>query len=138
MEVVDDDRRLAKVDVAGVRRNAGQRHSYVRHQLRVFFAIQEKRAECIDREQPTPEKQRAFLSGPQRGEFIKQRQRAIAVRRHVRQREIVGEKEVFERGDGKRNEAADRHSGIARAFREQRASCEDTGYARYKGVCGGK
>ena len=94
------------------------------------LAIQEQHEERVDREQPGPEKQRAFLSGPERGEFIEAWEGAIAVLDDVDDGEIVGEEEIFQAGDGDRHQDEDGHAGVARAFGEQRAARDDACYAR--------
>ena len=105
--------------------HARKHDAHVRHQLRMLLAIQEQREENVDRKQQAPQQQRAFLSRPQSGEFVIKRQGAVAVRGHIGHRKIVGEEEIFKRGDGKGDQSEHRHAGVARALRQQSAARND-------------
>ena len=105
--------------------NTGERDADVGHQFRMLAAIQKQRQEDVDRQQPAPPEQGTFLPGPERREFVVERQGAVAVRGDVGEREIVGEEKILKRGDGEGDEAERRHSGIARAFRHQNAARDD-------------
>jgi len=100
----------------------------------MFFAVQEKRGEGIDGEQPTPEKQRAFLSRPKSGKLVKKRQGVVAVLRHIRHGEIVGEEEVFERCHCQRDKAKNRHAGIPGALGERGTAGDNADYSGYEGI----
>src|SRR5579872_6889926 len=91
----------------------------------MLIAVQKQRKESVDREQPTPEKQRAFLAGPQRRELIEGRQGAIAVLRHVGHRKIVGEEKILEAADGECYKAEDGHACVTRTFLQERLAGYD-------------
>jgi hypothetical protein len=82
----------------------------------MLIAIRDKGGENIDREEPAPKQERAFLAGPQRRKFIEGRQGTIAVRCHVGHRKIVGEEIVFERADREGDEREDGNPCIVRAL----------------------
>ena len=116
--------------------DAAENHADVGHQLGMFFAIDEERDEGVDRKQPTPEKQRAFLPRPQRGEFIVSGQGAIAVLRHIRHGEIVLEKERDQTADAQSNQREDCHSRIAGALDQERMARADADDSGNKSVGG--
>src|SRR5271156_3191696 len=84
--------------------HARENYADVRHQLRMALAIQEKNQERVNREQPGPEEQRAFLTGPERGKFIEAGEGAIAVFDYVHDGKIVGEEKIFQAADGDRHQ----------------------------------
>src|SRR4029077_7185727 len=92
----------------------------------------------ISAEQERPEKKRAFLASPQRSDLIDKQQRAVAVLRHIGEREIIAEEEILDRADRKRDEKEDGETRIARALDEQRTARDDSSDSGAKGVDGGK
>src|SRR5690348_2896945 len=94
------------------------------------FAVGEERDERKDREQPAPEKQRAFLSRPERGEFIPPGKIAIAVLDDVSDGKIVLKEKGNQAGHRQRNQKKSSHARVARALDKQRtarANADDSG-----------
>ena len=98
------------------------------------LAIQKQNEKCVDRKQPGPEEQRAFLAGPESGKLIEAGESAIAVLHHIDDGKIVGEEEIFQAADGDRHQDEDGHAGVARALGQQRASCDDACDSRHDRV----
>ena len=104
----------------------------------MFIAINEEREKSVGGKQPGPQKQRALLSGPQSGELVVKRQRAVAVRSHVSHRKIIGEKIVLEARHRKGDEYEYRHSSVARTLSEESLAGYDAYYAGADCVHGSK
>jgi len=95
--------------------------------------------EPVGRQQQGPEQQRAFLTGPQNGEFVGSGKILIAVMKDVGDREIVG-KGGGDEYDGSEQDGAERgDAGAARGFPEafgsgpandQRDRADDEGIGR--------
>src|SRR5580700_6701820 len=79
----------------------------------------EEGGKCVSGKQPCPQKQRAFLSGPESGKFVVKRQRAIAMRRHIRHGKIIGEEIVLEAADRDGDQNTNCQSGVPSALRQQ-------------------
>ncbi len=80
--------------------HAGQHHADIGHQLPIFITVNQQDGEDINGQQKTPEQQRAFLTGPQRGDLIKRSEIAIAMRDHIGDPVAIAEKQVNEAGSG--------------------------------------
>src|SRR5450755_2612814 len=104
----------------------------------MLIAVNKYGEKGVGGEQPSPQKQRAFLPGPDRGKLVIKRQRAIAVRRHVSHRKIISEEIVFEARHRKGDEHKHRHPSVARTLSEEGFASYDTGYARADRVHGRK
>lgn len=100
----------------------------------MFLAIKEKSQEHVDRKKEAPPEKRAFLAGPESGEFVKAGKSAIAMFGDVGKREIVGEKEEFKRSYGGEDQEEDGHAGVLSAAGEQRAASEDSDQSGDEGV----
>src|SRR6185437_14139373 len=88
----------------------------------ILLAIREERDESPYGEQPAPKKERAFLSRPERSQFVPAREGAVAVFDDVSEREIILEEGDDQASYGQRDQKKNGHSGVARAFNEQRAA----------------
>src|SRR5580693_3236798 len=94
----------------------------------MLSAIGPEDGENIDGKNQAPEKQRAFLVGPQCGKFEECGLAAAAGFDDIGDRKIICEVEIFEAGNGDDDQSADGHSSVACAFDEKRiagADCED-------------
>src|SRR6185437_7256401 len=118
--------------------NTAENHANVGHQLRMFFAICEERDESPYGEQPAPEKQRALLPRPERGEFIPARQRAVAVFDDVSERKIILEEGDDEASYRQRDQKENGHSGVASALDKQRTTRANADNAADESVSGGE
>ncbi len=74
--------------------------------------------ERVGREQQRPEKQRAFLSGPEHGKLVRGRQFAVAVVKDVCDRKVVVEGRVHQGDGGERYCSENGDSRAARRFAE--------------------
>jgi hypothetical protein len=79
----------------------------------MFPSVRKESGTYINRKQETPEEQRAFLARPERGKFVVRGESAVAVRRDVSHRIIVGVKQVPQAEGSNPDEDADREAGIA-------------------------
>ena len=114
--------------------HAHQDHANVRHQLGMFAAVGKQNRKNINRQQKAPEKQRALLPRPDRREFKKRRESAVAVLHHVSHGEVVGQKKIRQAAEPQPDKHANRHARMARALDQQRTPRDDRGYAPTKGI----
>ena len=111
-----------------------QDHPHVRHQLGMFAAVGKQDRKNINRQQEAPEKQRALLARPDRREFEKRRERAVAVLHHVGHGEVVGLKKIRQAAEPQPDQHANRHAGVACALDQQRTPRDDGRDAPAKGI----
>ena len=104
----------------------------------MLLAVQEERGEGVNRKQPAPKEQRAFLPRPEGGELVEQRQGAVAVLGNVRHREIISEEKIFQRRYGEGHQAEDGHACIARALGENGTAGDNAYDSGDKGIDGGQ
>ena len=116
--------------------HAGHHYADVRHQLAIFVAVSDQNGQHIDGQQEAPKEQRAFHARPQRRNFIKRGKVPVAVRNHIRDGVIVGEKQIYQAEGSEKNQTARGHARLARAFDQQWVTRDDCRNASDKGIHG--
>ena len=105
--------------------NAGENHSHVRHQFAVFIPVGNQDRENVNRKEEAPEKKRAFLASPQRSDFIKRSECAVAMGDNVCRGKIVTEEEIFQTERGDKNQAAGCDTRLPRALNKKWMAGDD-------------
>src|ERR1019366_8157429 len=85
----------------------------VRHHVAVLAAVGEDHDGGVSGEQPTPEKQRTFLSAPPSGELIKQWHAAVTMLGNIGETEVARDETVDQDAGADRDE---RPNGVDRAL----------------------
>jgi hypothetical protein len=96
--------------------HSGKNNAHVGHQFTILIAIGQQYRDDIDRQEKTPEQQRAFLARPQSGYFEESGKVAIAVGNHIRYGVVVAEEKINQAECGGENQSADRDACLPGAL----------------------
>ncbi len=96
---------------------AGQNHGRDGDQPLIDLVAQAQN-KSVGGEQPGPEEQRAFLPGPEGGEFVGPGQGAVGMMQDVGDRKIVSERGIDQRARSDQQRPKRRHAGAPGRFRQ--------------------